>query len=61
MITIFNIQIFGDDALYFCSLSKKDQTIWIKEYTNQKSSVLIKEFVDAFALLEVPCLDCNCQ
>jgi hypothetical protein len=61
MITIFNIQLFGDDALWFCSLSKKDQTSWIKANTNQKSAELIKEFVDAFALLEVKCANCNCK
>ena len=61
MITIFNIQLFADDALWFCSLSKKDQTTWIKENTNQKSAILIKEFVDAFALIEMPCANCNCN
>ena len=61
MITIFNIQLFGDDSLSFCSLSKKDQSSWIKENTNQKSAILIKEFVDAFALIEMPCANCNCQ
>lgn len=61
MITIFNIQIFGEDALFFYSLSKKDQSVWIKENTNQQSAILIKEFVDAFAFQKIPCVNCNCK
>lgn len=42
---IFSVQIFGDDALDFCSWSKEQQKEWIKKYTNQKSDTVIDEFL----------------
>lgn len=42
---IFNKQIFGDDALDFCSWSKAEQKEWIKKHTNQQSDTVIDEFL----------------
>ena len=42
---IFNVEIYGDDALYFCSMSKSEQSEWIKKYTNQQSDLVIDEFL----------------
>ena len=43
--TIFNIELFGTDAEWFCNLSKLQQTEWIKKNTNQSSDDLINEFL----------------
>lgn len=43
--TIFNIQIWGEDAENFCSLSNDDKIQWIKSHTNVNSDVIINEFL----------------
>jgi len=43
--TIFNIELFGSDADWFCSLSKLDQFAWVKNNTNQVDNDLINEFL----------------
>ena len=43
--TIFNIELFGTDADWFCTLSKSDQFAWIKTNTNQFNDDLINEFL----------------
>lgn len=42
---IFNIQINGSDAEWFCKLPKAEKIEWIKNNTNQKSDVMIEEFL----------------
>jgi hypothetical protein len=43
--TIFNIELFGSDADWFCSLSKLEQFAWVKNNTNQVDNYLINEFL----------------
>jgi len=43
---IFNIHINGDDAKWFCDLSKEAKIEWIKLNTNCQSDVLIEEFLN---------------
>jgi hypothetical protein len=43
--TIFNIELFGSDANWFCSLSKVEQFAWVKTNTNQVDNDLINEFL----------------
>jgi NADH:ubiquinone oxidoreductase subunit F (NADH-binding) len=43
--TIFNIELFGSDADWFCSLSKLEQFAWVKNNTNQVDDDLINEFL----------------
>jgi hypothetical protein len=43
--TIFNIELFGADADWFCNLTKSDQFAWIKVNTNQVNDDLINEFL----------------
>jgi hypothetical protein len=43
--TIFNVEINGKDAEWFCSLSKEDKYNWVINNTNQKNETLINEFV----------------
>ncbi len=57
--TIFNIEIFGDDAKAFCALTKKEKQEWIKKYTNQTSNKLIEEFLNTTPT-DKPC-GCGCK
>ena len=43
--TVFNVELFGTDADWFCSLSNSDKFNWIKENTNQVDDKLINEFL----------------
>lgn len=43
--TVFNIELFGTDAEWFCLLSNSDKFTWIKENTNQIDDTLINEFL----------------
>ena len=43
--TIFNIELFGSGADWFCSLSKAEQVAWVKNNTNQVNDDLINEFL----------------
>lgn len=43
--TIFNIELFGSDANWFCNLSKVEQFAWVKNNTNQVNDDLINEFL----------------
>lgn len=43
--TIFNIELFGSDADWFCNLSKSEQFAWIKINTNQVNDYLINDFL----------------
>ena len=45
--TIFNIQIWGEDAENFCSLSNDDKIQWIKSHTNVNNDVIINEFLQS--------------
>jgi len=44
--TIFNIELFGSDADWFCGLSKEEQFAWIKANTNQTNDDLINQFLN---------------
>ena len=43
--TIFNIELFGSDADWFCNLTVSEQATWIKANTNQVNDALISEFL----------------
>jgi hypothetical protein len=43
--TIFNIELFGSDADWFCNLTVSEQITWIKSNTNQVNDDLISEFL----------------
>ena len=43
--TIFNIELFGSDADWFCNLTVSEQATWIKTNTNQVNDNLISEFL----------------
>ena len=43
--TIFNIELFGSDADWFCNLTVSEQATWIKANTNQVNDDLISEFL----------------
>ena len=43
--TIFNIQIWGDDADRFMALSCEQKKVYIKKHTNQQNDELIKQFI----------------
>jgi len=43
--TIFNIELFGSDADWFCNLTVSEQVTWIKSNTNQVNDDLISEFL----------------
>jgi hypothetical protein len=59
---IFEVMLFGDDALEFCSMNKREKTAWIKANTSQKSTLIIKEFVDVIENSKVgTCKSCNCK
>lgn len=45
MIQIFNVQLFGSDADWFCDLSITEQVDWIKSNTNQLDDTLINQFL----------------
>jgi hypothetical protein len=61
-LSIFEVILFEDDALEFCSKTKKEKTDWIKENTNQTSNFLIKEFVDNVENSVVAqCKSCKCK
>lgn len=61
-LNIFEVTLFEDDALEFCSKTKKDKTEWIKSNTKQTSNALIKEFIEAIENLEIAnCKNCNCK
>ena len=42
---IFNIQLFGSDADWFCGLTASEQVNWIRKNTNQVDDSLINEFL----------------
>ena len=57
---IFNIKIFGDDALDFLSWSQETQKTWIKNMTNQKNDDVIYEFLSNPKLSKKSaCLGCG--
>lgn len=43
--TIFNVELFGSDANWFCNLSVTEQVNWIRSNTNQLDDSLINEFL----------------
>ena len=43
--TIFNIEINGKDAEWFCSLTKIEKYNWIIANTNQTNETMINEFL----------------
>tara|TARA_R110000868_G_scaffold385054_1_gene652786 strand:+ start:1043 stop:1357 length:315 start_codon:yes stop_codon:yes gene_type:complete len=43
--TIFNVELFGSDADWFCNLSITEQVNWIRSNTNQVDDALINEFL----------------
>ena len=43
--TIFNVELFGSDAEWFCNLSVSEQITWIRNNTNQVNDALINEFL----------------
>ena len=43
--TIFNVELFGSDADWFCNLSVSEQITWIRNNTNQINDGLINEFL----------------
>lgn len=45
MMQIFNIQLFGSDADWFCGLTASEQVNWIRNNTNQVDDSLINEFL----------------
>jgi hypothetical protein len=45
MIQIFNVQLFGSDADWFCNLSVTEQISWIKSNTNQVNDTFINQFL----------------
>lgn len=42
---IFNVEIFGKDAEWFCSLTKEEKYAWILNNTNQTNENVINEFL----------------
>jgi len=44
---IFNVQVNGLDAKWFCELPKESKIEWIKNNTNCQSDVLIDEFLNS--------------
>jgi len=61
-LNIFEVTLFGDDALEFCSKTKKEKSDWIKANTRQKSTILIKEFIDNVENSKVSqCKNCKCK
>ena len=43
--TVFNVELFGSDADWFCGLTSSEQISWIKNNTNQTDDALINEFL----------------
>lgn len=58
---IFNVELFNEDVSFFCKLSRKEKTDWIKENTNQKNATLIKEFLDTYETLKKDNCGCGCK
>jgi hypothetical protein len=44
--TIFNLQIFGEDAEQWLLMPIEDKVEWIRKYTNQQDDAIIEEFVN---------------
>lgn len=42
---IFNVEIYGKDAEWFCNLTKKEKYAWILAKTNQTNDKLINDFL----------------
>ena len=59
MIEIFNVQLFGSDADFFLNLSKEDKRLWILSNTNQKSEILIHDFLCTCKKSGKKCTDCG--
>lgn len=59
--TIFNIQLFGTDAEWFCNLSLEDKICYIENNTNQKDKNQIIEFLKIRIDLNKKehCIDCR--
>ena len=53
---IFNIEIHGSGAKWFCGISREEKMQWIKDNTNVQCEVTINEFLDAPLNTE----DCGC-
>jgi hypothetical protein len=43
---IFNVEINGIDAEWFCNLTKEQKYDWILKNTNQSNDILINEFLN---------------
>jgi hypothetical protein len=43
---IFNVEINGKDAEWFCNLPKEEKYDWILKNTNQTNDILINEFLN---------------
>ena len=57
---IFNVQIFGDDALEFLSWTQEMQKEWILTMTNQQNEDVIYEFLSNPKLSEkAVCSNCG--
>lgn len=58
--TIFEIQIWGETAEYFCSLTADNKVQWIKDNTSQKDDVIINEFLKSgYKGSKVCCAKCG--
>ena len=58
--TIFEIQIWGETAEYFCSLTAENKVQWIKDNTSQKDDVIINEFLQSkYKGTKVCCAKCG--
>jgi len=44
--TIFNLQIFGEDKEQWLAMPIEDKVEWIRKYTNQQDDAVIEEFVN---------------
>tara|TARA_R110000868_G_scaffold22787_1_gene93066 strand:+ start:667 stop:984 length:318 start_codon:yes stop_codon:yes gene_type:complete len=42
---IFNVEIFGKDAEWFCTLTRNEKFTWVLKNTNQSNEKLINEFL----------------
>jgi len=46
IMTIFNVQIFGEDKDQWLSMPIENKVEWIRKYTNQQNDAVIEEFVN---------------
>jgi hypothetical protein len=44
--TIFNLEIFGEDKEQWLLMPIEDKVEWIRKYTNQQDDAIIEDFVN---------------